>query len=53
MHNLGTKDVTVQIFENNTSYAQVEADVGRVGGALNAWVRSERGSVERGSMSGI
>lgn len=27
MHNLGTKDVTVQIFENNTSYAQVEADV--------------------------
>ncbi len=27
MHNLGTKDVTVQIFENNSSYAQVEADV--------------------------
>lgn len=27
MHNLGTKDVTVQIFENNTSYSQVEADV--------------------------
>lgn len=27
MHNLNTKDVTVQIFENNTSYAQVEADV--------------------------
>lgn len=26
-HNLGTKDVTVQIFENNEVYAQVEADV--------------------------
>ena len=26
-HNLNTKDVTVQIFENNSSYAQVEADV--------------------------
>lgn len=26
-HNLSTKDVTVQIFENGSSYAQVEADV--------------------------
>lgn len=26
-HNLGTKDVTVQIFENNEVYSQVEADV--------------------------
>ena len=26
-HNLGTKDVTVQIFENNADYNQVEADV--------------------------
>lgn len=26
-HNLGTKDVTVQIFENNEDYNQIEADV--------------------------
>jgi hypothetical protein len=26
-HNLGTRDVTVQIFENGSPYAQVEADV--------------------------
>jgi hypothetical protein len=26
-HNLGTKDVTVQIFENNADYNQIEADV--------------------------
>jgi len=26
-HNLGTKDVTVQIYENNEVYAQIEADV--------------------------
>ena len=26
-HNMGTKDVTVQIFENNADYTQVEADV--------------------------
>lgn len=28
-HNLGTKDVTVQLFENNEDYDQVEADVQR------------------------
>lgn len=28
-HNLGTKDVTVQIFENNEEYNQIEADVQR------------------------
>lgn len=26
-HNLGTKDVTVQIFENNADYNQIEADI--------------------------
>ena len=26
-HNFGTKDVTVQVYENGSSYAQVEADV--------------------------
>ena len=30
-HNLGTKDVTVQVYENGSPYAQVEADVEHTG----------------------